>query len=276
MTNLQIISDNAADRATLSVSSQAGGLGAANLLTDIKGQVWRAAGTSATLTAVWPAGERIGGVHLPFCNLSSGATVRVRGYTWATDAAPVFDTGAVFACPALPLGVWEWGAPLGVNAFAYGGGAHGRVWIEPSHVVQKLVIDIVDAGNTAGYIEAARLVCGRSWSPEHNADYGAPLTVLDRSTQYRNGAGDQMVDRGTQHRKLSLSLSSMTPQDREALYAIARGNGMARPLLLSLYPGDADPLLEQAHQVYGRLVAAPAMSTPNFLRYATQLDFEEI
>ncbi|MDC8756270.1 hypothetical protein [Janthinobacterium fluminis] len=276
MTNLRIISDNAADRAVLSVSSQAGGLGAANLLTDIKGQVWRAAGTSATLTAVWPAGERIGGVHLPFCNLSSGATVRVRGYTWATDAAPVFDTGAVFACPALPLGVWEWGAPLGVNAFAYGGGAHGRVWIEPSHVVQKLVIDIVDVGNAAGYVEAARLVCGYYWSPTHNADYGAPLTVIDRSAQYRNEAGDMMVSRGTQHRKQSLNLSALSAEDRAALYAIARGNGMARPLLLSVCPANADPLLEQAHQMYCRLVTSPAMSTPNYLRYAAQLDFEEI
>ena len=48
MTNLRILHDNAADRAVLSVSSQAGTLGPANLQRDSKSFVLRATGAAQT------------------------------------------------------------------------------------------------------------------------------------------------------------------------------------------------------------------------------------
>ncbi len=78
MTNLRIIYDNAADRAALTASTTAGTLGVANLQNNRKGRPWRATGTTARLGASWAAPERIGGVFLPFCNLSPAATMRVR------------------------------------------------------------------------------------------------------------------------------------------------------------------------------------------------------
>jgi hypothetical protein len=78
MSNMRIISDNAADRATLTASSTAGALSVTNLQTDVKSDVWRAIGTSARLTATWAALETIQGVALPFCNLSPTALMRVR------------------------------------------------------------------------------------------------------------------------------------------------------------------------------------------------------
>jgi hypothetical protein len=78
MPNLRIIYDNAADRAALAASTTAGTLGVANLQNNRKGRPWRATGTTARLGATWGAPERIGGVFLPFCNLSPTATMRVR------------------------------------------------------------------------------------------------------------------------------------------------------------------------------------------------------
>ena len=78
MTNLRIIYDNAADRAALTASTTAGTLGVANLQNNRKGRPWRATGTTARLGATWAAPESIGGVFLPFCNLSPTATMRVR------------------------------------------------------------------------------------------------------------------------------------------------------------------------------------------------------
>jgi hypothetical protein len=78
MPNLRIIYDNAADRAALTASTTAGSLGVANLQNNRKGRPWRATGTTARLGATWGAPERIGGVFLPFCNLSPTATMRVR------------------------------------------------------------------------------------------------------------------------------------------------------------------------------------------------------
>nr|WP_314606570.1 hypothetical protein [uncultured Janthinobacterium sp.] len=78
MANLRIIYDNAADRAALTASTTAGTLGVANLQNNRKGRPWRATGTTARVAATWAAPERIGGVFLPFCNLSPAATMRVR------------------------------------------------------------------------------------------------------------------------------------------------------------------------------------------------------
>jgi hypothetical protein len=275
--NLRIIYDNAADRAALVASSAAGAMTADRLLTEIKADVWRSTGPTATITATWPTAETIGGVALPFCNLSSLATLRVRGYAELADLVPLFDTGAVFACPAPIFGLWNWGSlPLGSNAFAYGGGTYGRVWIPTPGAVKKLVVDVDDSTNPAGYIEAARLVCGGYWEPAENADYGAPATPVDTSKHYRNDAGDLRTDIGARYRKQSVSLSGLSPADRATFWSFVLGNGMPRPVFFSLYPNHEDAKLEQERQIYGKLSTLAALNTPSFQRYASSLDLEEI
>lgn len=276
MPNLRIIYDNAADRATLTASSSAGSMTADRLLTDIKGDVWRSTGTAATITATWPIAEAIAGVVLPFCNLTPRATLRVRGYARTGDGATLFDTGAVEACPAPVLGLWDWGAvPLGSNAYAYGGGTYGRVWVPVPGTVEKLVIDIADSTNPAGYIEAARLVCGAYWEPRINAEFGAPVQAVDTSKHVRTDAGDLVTDVGTRHKTQSVSLAALSAVDRATLWSIVWGNGMRRPIFFSLYPDAADARLEQTHQLYGKLSGMAAMNTPLFQQYATLLDIEE-
>lgn len=276
MPNLRIIYDNAADRAVLSASSQAGALGPANLQRDGKSSLLRSVGTDLTITAVWPAPEIIGGVALPFCNLTPLALMRVRGYIEPSDATPAFDSGIVPACEYARLGMWDWGAiSLGVNAFSYGGGTYARCWV-PMRSIKKLVIDLADSGNPAACIEVTRLVTGAYWSPEQNASYGAGITPVDTSSQYRSDAGGQKVARGAVYRKLSLSLDHMTPLDRAELWRIVHGSGLSRPLFVSLYPDNDDVELEQAHQVYGRLANLAAITTPSFQAYATNIEIEEL
>lgn len=253
MPNLRVVHDNAADRATLGASSTAGTLAVTNLRTQMKSQVWRATGTGATLTLTWPTPELVACVVLPFCNLTSTATMRVRGYALAGDATPAFDTGARPACPYAPLGLFGWGTqPLGCNAFAYGGGTYGVSWFGHAAVGQ-LVIDLADPDNAAGYIEASRLVAGAYWSPTNNVDWSPKLTVEDSTTNTRNDAGDLITDRGTRYRTLAVNLSWMTPADRDQFMSILRGSGLAQPVFVSLFPGSPDPLQEQQFQIWGKL-----------------------
>lgn len=276
MSNLRIIYDNAADRAVLASSSQAGALGPANLLTERKSQVLRSVGTGLTITATLAVGEIVGGLVLPFCNLTSNAKIRVRGYTAPGDSVPAFDTGLILACAYAPLGMWEWGGvPLGVNAFSYGGGTYGRAWW-PRTTARHVVIELADPDNPAGYIECSRLVLGNYWEPEYNASYGASVTPVDTSIQTRTAAGDMVVDAGFAYRKLAIALDHMTAQGRANLWRIVWGNGKRRPLLISLFPNHADPELEQTHQIYGRMPDLAAISTPYYQAYATTIDVEEL
>jgi len=278
MANIRILYDNAADRATLSASSTAGSLVAANMQGTIKSSVWRSTSTSATITATWTTAEVVAAVILPFCNLTSQATVRVRGYATTSSPTPLFDTGAVYACPAPALGLWGWGQPLGVNAFAYGGGTYGRVWVSNPAQVAKVVIDIVDTTNTAGYIEVSRLLIGDYWEPEVGPEAGsATMSVNDTSKHYRTDGGDQLTDVGTKYRKQSFSLPWLaSASDKAKMWNILWGNGMARPVFISMYPNNSDVTLEQANQLYGKLVTSPVMSTPYFNRNSATLDIEEV
>ena len=284
MPNLRIIYDNAADRAVLTASSQAGALGPANLQRDSKNAVLRSASTLQQITATWPIAETLSCVALTPTNLTSGAFIRVR--VWSTPGAgvPVFDSGFNYACAPAPLGTFPLGVlPLGhnayqwggVNTWARGGGAAAVLWF-PRVRGRQMLIDIVDAQNPQAYVEAGRLIVGDYWDPEYNADYGAALQVQDSSERYRTGAGSLKTQRGTVSSKLSLQLSHLGAADRARFMRILRENGAARPLLVSLFPEHADPLLEQDHMVYGLPTNLGAVSTPYYETYAVPLEIEGI
>lgn len=275
MPNLRIIYANAADRAQLAASATAGELAVDNLRNNLKGSIWRASATDASISASWAQPQLVSAAVLAFCNLTSTATIRVRGYEHATDFEPVLDTGEVLACAYAPLGDTIWGAPLGINAFTRGGGAYGRVWFQPV-LVRKLEISITDVDNPAGYIEAARLVIGDYWSPVANPDYGASVKPEDTSTLYRTEGGTQMTGPGTRYNQVALQLSMLQPQDRATLWRILRGNGKKEPVFFSLYPESPDPELEQAHQIYGRIAEMPQVSAASFGIFSAPLQIEEL
>lgn len=274
MPNLRLIHDNAADRATsLAASTTAGALVAAYLQNDFKGQAHRSTGTSVSYTLTWTAGETVGGVALPATNLSASATIRVRLYSDTGGSTLIADSGTVYACPGLNLGLWNWSLPLNGNAFAFGGASKSAVWFSAHYFARRCVIDLVDSGNPAGYIDNARLVVGAYWEPAYNASYGAQASVVDRSTNSRNDAGDNLTDRGTQHDTLALSLDFLGETDRARLMQIMRNAGTARNVFVSLLPGWVDAVAEQDHMVYGKRANA-GVSFDHYALFSNKLDIE--
>lgn len=273
MSNLRIVHDNAADRATLTASTTAGALAAANMLTDFKGQIHRSTGNSVTYTLTWADFETVAGVALPACNLSADATIRVRGYDAAVGGALLVDSGVQYACPGPSLGLWDWTGPINGNAFAYGGAAKAVCWLADHYAVKRLVIDIEDAGNPAGHIDCARLVVGAYWSPEYNADYGATTGIDDASQNARNDAGDLLTDRAALSETMQLDLKMMPAADRARIHQIMRSSGTARPVLVALIPDDADPLLQQDTLIYGKRKNA-AIAFDFYNAYSTNITIE--
>lgn len=274
MPNLRLIHDNAADRATsIAASTTAGALVAAYMQNDFKGQVHRSTGTSVSYTLTWTAGETVGGVALPATNLSASATIRVRLYSDTGGTTLIADSGTVYACPGLSLGLWNWALPLNGNAFAFGGASKSAVWFSAHYFARRCVIDLVDSGNTAGYIDNARLVVGAYWEPERNASYGATASVVDRTANSRNDAGDNLADRGTQHDTLSLNLEWLGETDRARLMQIMRNAGTARNVFVSLLPGWVDPVAEQDHMIYGKRANA-GVSFDHYALFSNKIDIE--
>lgn len=287
MANLRIIYNNSLDRVTtLVASSTAGSLSTANLLTDLKSQVWRSTSTTATLTMTWAVAEPLAGVILPFTNLTSTATMRVRGYADPSDSSPAIDTGAVLASPAGLFGSpGDWGTtplgtnsyiPGGVNTFNYGGGSAAYTWFAVTNI-KKVVIDFVDTDNTAGYIEASRLVIGSYWEAERAPDYGGVSLAVNETTKTeRSEAGDYRTDRGAMSRALTINFPLLTVDDRDHIYRITRLNGMTKPMLVSLVPGSTDIGEEQIFMVYGYMSKSSALQYQYFNQFASNVTIEEI
>jgi hypothetical protein len=273
MALIRIIADNVLNRAVLTASTTAGLLVAANLLTDVKSDVWRATGTSATLTATWASAETVSAVALPFCNFSPTATIRVRGYSDAAGTALLFDTGALLACPAPAVRLRGWTAAQAASAYAYGGGACARIWFE-SWLVLRLVVDIVDTANMQGYLEAARGVVGAFWSPSRTIS-DAPFTLVDLSTHYRTDAGDMLTDAGTVHKKLPLNFGRLLSGDRTALVNILRSS-RAHPIFVSVFPGVADLVLERDYTIYGKRTQDSEIAIQYAIAYSATVELEEI
>lgn len=281
--NIRIVWDNAADRAAIAASSEAGNLFASNLRTNLKSKVWRGSSPSEGLVLTWPDPEPVDVVVLAFNNMTAQATMRVRGYTQTISPIPVFDTGDVECQPPAPLGAFGWGGPFGENfyerggasLFAYGYGAYAVVWIPGGHAVRKLEILVNDPDNPDGYIEAGRLIVGPYWTPLHNFSFGHSVSFPELTQNKRSEAGDLRGERGAKWRRIDFDLQYMDEEDRSMMLRMLRRAGLSQPLFISLFPENEDAAKEQSYQLFGKFADTARVSQPNFDIYATSLAVEE-
>jgi hypothetical protein len=279
--NLRVIYQNLLDisTTTLAASSTASSSTiTANLLKDFKSSVWRSIGTTATLSVAVANASTIGGVILPFCNLLNDATIQVIGYQNSNWTTPLFDTGDILACPYQTTTPWLGpNLPNGLNTYSYGGGTYARVWVPTNIQASCLSFQVVIKNPSGTYIEAARLIMGSYWSPTYNTSYGLSSSIKDLSTHERNEAGDLTTSRGILYNSLNFDLKWLTNTDRTALMRILRGNGISRPLLISLFPDNMlDWEKEYHHQVYGKLSQLSGVSLDLPDMYSSTISFEEI
>jgi hypothetical protein len=274
---------------------------------DAKGLVWRSAtntSASTTVTAILivdlGSAQVISGIVLPFTNLvSSAAKITITG----SSTAPVFAVGSTVAAPSVTPGTqvytqvdtlccpWnslnlpDWGSnPVGANTYAYGGGTYARVWLTTANQLSAryLTITITDTRTSAigHYIEISRLIIGKYWSPKYNTGYGMTSTQKDLSVHERTESGDLVSQRGPRFSSLTFNLEWLDPSDRIQLTKLMLGNGMPRPLLISLFPDNgttaAQAEMERTHQIYGKMMTIPGISYAMLDIYSTQFEIEEV
>lgn len=277
--NLRVVYNNVADTASLSASSTSGSLAASNLQTDVKSEVWRSTSTTATITATWTAPVAVQSVVFPFGSFTSTCTMRVRCYSDSAGTTLLYDSGTNNCSPASMSGYSaDWSSlPFGVNNYGFGGYSTAVAYLPSSYNVQRVVIDLVDTSNTLGYIEAGRLVIGNWWTPTYNpAHNSVKLGVVETTKNERSSAGDLRTDRGVMYKTLTLDMTLMPPADRDAIYRIARGNGMFKPIWVSLAPENTDVMEEQIFSIYGKMAKNSTINYAFMNQFAATLDLEEI
>lgn len=273
--NLRVIYQNLADLSTTTItaSTTAGVTSVANLQKDAKSLIWRSTTTSATLTVAFGSSKVVRGVILPFTNLTSTATISV-----TVVGGSGYTTGNVLACPYKQTDLWDSSyLPQGANSYAYGSGTYARVWFPAQQTCTGLSIVITDTNNTAGYVEASRLVVGDYWSPQYNTSFGLMAAPKSLSANMRTESGDLVTNRGIQYNTMSFDLTWLTPTDRAIFTKIMKANGINKGLLISLFPDASEDYdKEQTFQIYGKLTQVPDLTHPMFSMYSSKVEIEEI
>lgn len=271
MANIRFLYDNAVGRATVTASTTAGTLAATNVATDLKSQVWRSTSGTATLTFTWTAAESVGVVAIPFCTLTSAATIRVQGYTNVGDSTAAVDSGVITAVAfSMPKSS---NLPTGVNSYGKGGAQQVVVYITPT-LVKKVVISFVDS---TSYVEVGRVAMGSYWEPSVNVPWGSITAGMgDDSKHTRSDAGDIFTDVGPRYKTLDFNFQCLPTTDRDNLWRILRGNGMNTPVFIDVVPGTSDAGDEFIYSIYGKLSKSSTVVMTMFNQYASSLSWAEI
>lgn len=225
---------------------------------------------------IWGAQVETGTMPTSYYPTGSVSATRPTGFINSFQSYQ-YDSGNVSAVLAEPPRLRGWTAAQQASAYAYGGGTNIRHWIPTTINATGVLVEVGDDRNLQGYVEASRLIIGQYWSPtDVGAAEGSTMTVGDTSKQFRTDAGDQYTDTGTRFRKQSISLPSINSNDRAKFWEILWGSGMSNPIYISMYPANADPKLEQAYEIYGKLISMPIMGTPYFNRNSATVEIEEV
>lgn len=271
MPQIRIITDNAADRATITVANTAAGMGSDKLKTDIKGEVCRVLSSSATITLIWPKLETVGAVVIPASNLGPSSTIRVRAYLDEAGTQILADSGVKWAAPGTILENWDFSQALNVNAFTDGVAPITACYLPEQVACRRVVIDVTNPDNT--FIDMSRIITGGYHAPKYGASYGASIGVNDLTQNTRTASGDIKSDWGPRNSTLQFDLGWIDNTDRERVRQLI-SRGVGKFLFISLLAEHYDPVLERDYSIYGKPSQAGSMSFSSFNLHNTTFQIE--
>jgi hypothetical protein len=268
---LCILTDNAADRSTITVGNTAEGSGASNLKTDIKGQVCRVLSGTADIVLTWPEATSVGAIVLPVTSLGPSSTVQVKAYGDEAGTVLLQDTGAKWAAPGAILANWGFTQPLNVNQFAFSLPPTTAVYLAQHESVRRLEVKLVDP--SAEFIDIARLVVGPYYTPNTNPAYDQADSILDMSKNTRTASGDLKTDRGPKVKTMTFSLENIDDAHRAEVRQILE-MGIGRFIFVSLTPGSYDPVRERDKSIYGKVSQPITMRWGSYSQHLADFNIE--
>ena len=251
MANIRILYNNVADSATPSATTAISAeLGADNLLTEIKTQIFRSSNLTPTITYNWSTNvQSINCVILPCTNLTETSTIRIKLYN--TGLSVIYDSGVIPAIRSDNL----YSGPLSynVNLFSFGFFSKTAIWL-PSTInnVSKMDIILSDPSNTFGYIDCSRVLAGVYWEPLYNIENGIQLNIIDESSISRTNAGNLTTNRGFIYDRISFNYSLLPESDKVILGNIVRAVGSNKNFFTSLFPDSSNGAEEHDFMIYGK------------------------
>jgi hypothetical protein len=268
---------NRADEATLTAGSAVATLPVTNLQDRQIVKPWR----TATTQADFGQPQTIGVVALIRHNFSQGSRWRLRVGDDPSFAGVAHDSGWVEVWPqieefgALPWGVFQWGGLVPQEVAAQITlSAH---YLLPVPVVaQHLRLDVDDAGNPAGYLQAGRLVAGPAYRPSRDLLYGWSIGFEDPSVVSKSRGGQTWIDVQERFRVLRFTLGNLNETEAfvNVFDYLHRRKGIAGDVLVIPRADRPDQFHNQA--IYGRLRTLEPLTNPYWESFETNFEVEEL
>lgn len=271
MSNLRICAVNLLESAsTIAATTSAGTYLPANLLTEIKAQLWRSTSVAAeqVIAVNFATTQQANMIVFPFCNFSAAATLKVYLRTNGADVSPFYTSSAT------PVNNQNIKSNPEFDTYCYGGGAQGIVYF-PQASFKRIDVGITDPTNPAGFVQASNLGIYNYWEPSVNCDYNAAVTLASKSVLYRNDSTDLLTDAGPRYREMNFDLSNMSQADRESFIDILRLNGIDKSFYISITPEDASAKQEILYSMLAKLSQAGKVTLASYARWVTSISVDE-
>jgi len=262
---IRFLLKNLVDLATLSSSDFAASLPVTNLQTEGRGKVARTSNATGTKTinGNLAASSSINCVVLSRHNLTSAATWRLQLYSAANQVTQVYDSGAVTPSPAASVfSEWDAGSQFSVLYFS------------TVASVLSFRVELANATNPAGYLEAKRLMLGSYFEPSINVEYPLSLDWRDDSVQRRTMGSSIRTDGRAKYRCLAGSMGRLTEAERATFADACRYAGTSREVWVSAWPG-ATGAQERDYSLVGKFRSLPRCANHEYNNHRAAFEIEE-
>jgi hypothetical protein len=247
MSNVRFLSTMKFDTATITASSAASGLPAANAVDTFVAKVWRTTGkTSEWIKFDLGSAKKNTMIAIFGHNLTSGATVTVQANSTDAWIPPSYSHAVTWNAQAMVLFLDQ----------TY------RWWR----------IAIADTGNPDGYIEIGRICAGEYYEPAVNVTDGIQRKVMDPSTiEESEGRQGYAVEKET-YRTYEVQFTGIALAQQQELETIFRAVKTIRPLVFALDPDNAP----ETDTIYCRITTGLGTSLQGLGEGEVTLAFQEL
>jgi len=283
MATILIAYRNHVDGATFSGGDWSVSLPAQNLADRQPSRMARTNGTDpaqTTLSVDFGGAVPVRFVALLRHNLGQTGRWRIRLSNDAGLDSIAYDTGSIDIWPSVvPFGIGLWGE------FSWGGrfdpGEVGTYGAQAVHTfttairARHLHIDLADAGNPDGFLQAGRIVAGPAWQPTVNFQYGWTIEQVDESEIRRSRGGQAYVNAKPRYRRLRFTIDHLEKDEMFGhAYELERLKGKGGDIMVIADPEDLTHL--HRHTVYGALSESAPITNAQPGRYRRSFVVEEL
>ena len=147
--------------------------------------------------------------------------------------------------------------------------------IKPVITVFPLVVTVTDTSNPKGYVQLGRLVAGAAFVPDFNMAYGLSLEMVDTGHADRARSGAKIVFAGLPYRKISMTFSHLSNENRSVLQSFLTQLGYTQSIFVSCYPNWVDVDLEKDYEGFFHLAEPLRISHDRQHQWAVQVTLED-